>query len=160
MFQSITYPRAGIRYAAYSEETLPSITITVTRIDGMYSYFVAGPANLSHASSGSFDVGGDRSECEAATHALKSLTPGRTWHLRDEIFTERAEAVATGRFKESDPPPRLKITVRTSSPTFAQIGEYLSTHPRVETKGGRLEPSMRKLHGQLMRFDARWEVIP
>ncbi len=159
MFQTITYPRGGIRYASYTEDDVQPITISITREAGKYSYFITGPANLSHGLSGRFEVAGDRSECEAAIHALKSLTPGRTWHLRDEMFTQRAKAAARGEFDDDAPPPKLPITIRTSSQTFAQLGEYLSTHPRVETKGGRLEPSMRKLHGQLMRFDARWEVI-
>ena len=125
----------------------------------MYRYYVAGPAHLSHGAAGRFDLSGDRSECEATVRALKSLTPARTRALRKQIRLEWAETIARGQFTDDEPPPLLGITIRTSSPTFVQLGEYLSTHLRVGTKGGRLEPSMRVLHTQLQRFDARWELI-
>lgn len=159
MSKAIQYKRTGILYAADSEKRLPSIVVTISRVDGMYRYLVTGPANLTHASAGRFDIAGDRSECEATVKALKSLTPARTWQLREEIRAEWAEGITKGEFSEDDLPPLLGITIRTSSPTFAQLGEYLSDHPRVETKGGRLEPSMRTLHNQLRRFDVWWELI-
>jgi hypothetical protein len=159
MLNSPTSQRTGIRYAAYSEEQSKPIVITIIHVNGLYHYRMDGPDNLAHVSEGRFDVAGDRSQCEAATKALKSLTPARTWRLREEMFAERARAMARGEFSDDAAPPKLTITIRTSSPTFVQMGEYFSTHARVETKGGRLEPSMRALHTQLQRFDARWELI-
>jgi hypothetical protein len=149
----------GIRYAAYSEEQSKPIVITIVKVDGLQFYRLDGPDNLAHASEGRFDVTGDRSLCEATIKALKSLKPSRTWRLREEMFAERAKATARGEFSDDAPPPKLTITIRTTSATFAQMGEYFSANPRVATKGGRLVPSMRALHTQLQRFDARWELI-
>jgi hypothetical protein len=159
MLASQNHQRTGIGYAAYGEEQSRPIVITIIHVNDFYRYRVDGPDNLAHISEGRFGVQGDRSQCEAATKALKSLTVGRTWRLRKEMFDERARATARGESSNDAPPPKLTITIRTSSPTFAQMGEYFSTHARVETKGGRLEPSMRALHTQLQRFDARWELI-
>jgi hypothetical protein len=159
MLNSATYQRTGIHYAAYSEQQSAPIVITIIHVNGLYHYRVDGPDNFAHTSEGRFDVTGDRSLCEATTKALKSLTPARTWRLRQEMLSEREAARARGEFSNDAPPPRSAITIKTTSPTFAQLGEYFSSHARVETKGGRLEPSMRALHTQLQRFDARWELI-
>ena len=159
MSTATPYRRNGILYAAYSEMRLPSIIVTITRTDGMFRYKIDGPSNLAHGAAGKFDLAGDRSECEATVKALKSLTPARTWALREEIRVEWAEGIAKGECSYDELPPLLGVTIRTNSPTFAQLGEYLSTHARVETKGGRLEPSMRTLQTQLKRFDASWQLI-
>jgi hypothetical protein len=159
MLTSQNYQRTGIHYAAYSEEQSAPIVITIIHFDGLYHYRVNGPDNLAHISEGRFDVTGDRSLCEATTKALKSLTPARTWRLREEMFSEREAATARGEFSDDAPPPKLAITIKTTSPTFAQLGELFSAYPRVPTKGGRLITSMRALHTQLQRFDARWELM-
>jgi hypothetical protein len=156
---SPTSQRAGIGYSAYSEEQSKPIVTTIIKVDGLHHYRLDGPDNLAHVSEGRFDVIADRSLCEATILALKSPKPSRTWRLREELFAERARAAARGEFSNDARPPKLTITIRTRSPTFVQMGEYFSTHARVETKGGRLEPSMRALHTQLQRFDARWELI-
>jgi hypothetical protein len=156
---SQNYQRTGIHFAAYSEEQFAPIVITITKVDGLYCFRIDGPDNLAHKSEGRFEIAGDRSECEAATKALKSLRSGRTWWLRAEMFAERARATARGEFSNDSPPPKLAITIKTTSPTFAQLGELFSAYPRVPTKGGRLIMSMRALHTQLQRFDARWELM-
>jgi hypothetical protein len=159
MLNPAAYQRKGIQYVAYSEEQSRPIVITIPKVDGFYYYCLDGPDNLAHASKGRFDVTGDGSLCEATIKALKSLKPGRTWRLREEMIAERARATARGELSVDAPAPKLAITIKTTSSTFAQMGKYFSTNPIVATKRGKLIPSMQALHTQLRRFDARWELI-
>jgi hypothetical protein len=140
--------------AAHSSDQHASIIITIQNTPGYYAYQVAGPPNLAHGSAGHFETAGDRSLCEAATKALQSLKPGRTWRLRAELASKAHQRGNVG-----GKPRKLSVIVRTTSPTFAQLGMYLASHQRVETKGGRLVPSMRALHRQLQRFEVRWELV-
>ena len=130
------------------------IVISITNAPERYCYRVDGPVNLAHKSSGPFEVAGDRSLCEATIKALRTLTPRRTWWPRTALRTARAANCGCHPGSSS----KLPIVIETTSPTFAQIGEYLSTNPRVATKGGRLVPSMRQLHRQLQRFCVQWKL--
>jgi hypothetical protein len=109
----------GIGYAAYSSERLSPIVITIRSTSSLCSYYVNGPENLSHGSEVPFDAVGGCSLCEAATRALTLLTPARTFRLRAEMFATRALAVERGEIPEDAAPPKLPITMKTSSPTQA-----------------------------------------
>jgi hypothetical protein len=128
---------SGIRYAAYSGQKPLPIVITITRANAKYYYRVDGPENLAHVSEGRCDVAGDRWESEATTKAFESLKSGRTWRLREEMFAERARGVARGEFRDDAPPPKLPITIRTTSPTFAQLGEYRQQPKRTNSHRGK-----------------------
>lgn len=149
----------GIGYAAYSEVAQSPIVITLIKVDDHYRYIVEGPTNLAHTSRGGYKPEGDQSLSEAATRALKALTPGRTWKFRHDLFRQWAEAIDRGEISPEEPKPKLPLTIRTSSETLAQLGGYFSANRRVGTKRGRLEPHMRTLHRELHRFNTRWELL-
>lgn len=106
-----------------------------------------------------FDGAGEGSLYEAATKALKSLTPRLTWRLRAEMFASRAKAIENGECPEPAA-PKLPITIETSSPTFAQMGTSLTANLCAGGKNYRLLPSLRALRKQLQRFDVTWKLIP
>ena len=150
----------GIGYAFYSSEKLRPIVIKIKSTPNLCSYYVDGPDNLSHGSEVPFDAMGDCSLCEAATKALKSLTSRLTWKLRAEMRASRAQAIDNGECPEDAAPPKLSITIQTSSPTFAQMGTSLTADLSAGGKSPRLSPSLRALQKQLQRFDVTWNLIP
>jgi excisionase family DNA binding protein len=150
----------GIGYAAYSSERLTPIVIAITSTSSRCSYNISGPMNLAHGSSWRFDVGGDCSLCEAAIKALKSLTPGRTWRLRQEMAAIRAPAATQDEIPRDAPAPKLAITIKTSSPSFAQKGECLSATLRTSGNSPCLAPSLRAFRKQLQRFHVIWILLP
>jgi excisionase family DNA binding protein len=150
----------GIGYAAYSSERLTPIVITITSTTNLCSYQMRGPDKLAHGSKWQIETEGSCSLCQAAIKALRSLTPGRTWHLRAEMAALRAQATECGDFQEDANPPRLPITIETSNSTFAQMGTSLTANLNAGVKSPRLLPSLRVLRKQLQRFEVTWNLIP
>jgi excisionase family DNA binding protein len=149
---------AGIPYSYDSEESLIPIVVTVLKDNDRFIFSVQGPPNLAHSSEGRSDVEGHRSLYEATTKALKSLTPGRTWRLRQEMFAARAEAIRNGEYGEEVPRPKLAITIRTTCSLFTQVGSDFRSNTKA-TKGSQLVKSMKLMLKQLQRFEVRWELI-